>query len=157
MTAAAPEPTGPAQESQGPSPHRTMYWIIGAIAVVLAIIGLFTYNAGKDDRQAQQKAQQLSQKFEQNGLFVPEDIDVIVRSLGNDGGAVCANPAKALSRATLFDLLTNGADFVGRRPIIVDRKILLGQALILETYCPDQLEPYQDKVDELKTDDVIKN
>ena len=156
MTATAPEPTGSDYEAEQNAKHRRLLWISGGVALVLVIIGLFTYNAGADDRQAQQKAQQLSQKFEHNGLFVP-DTDVLVRSLGTDGGAVCANPAKALSRATLFDLMTNGADFVGRRPIIVDREILLGQALILQVYCPEKLNPYQDRVDDLKTDNIIKN
>jgi hypothetical protein len=38
----------------------------------------------------------------------------------------------------------------------VDRNILQGELLILETYCPDKLEPYKDKVEQLKTDDVLK-
>ncbi len=41
--------------------------------------------------------------------------------------------------------------------MIVDRRVLRGEALILETYCPDVLEEYRDKFDELKTDDVLKD
>ena len=70
---------------------------------------------------AQDKAQQLTQKFERAGLPVPEDQDIIVRSLGTDGGNVCDNPASALGRAVFNDVIANGADFVGRRPIIIDR------------------------------------
>ena len=40
--------------------------------------------------------------------------------------------------------------------MIVDRRLLLGEALILETYCPDELEPYREQIDDLKTDDTIK-
>jgi hypothetical protein len=40
--------------------------------------------------------------------------------------------------------------------VIVDRRIVLGEALILETYCPDKLEEYRDRIDELKYDDTIK-
>ena len=78
---------------------------------------------------------------------MPEDQDILVRSLGTDGGAVCDNPASALGKATLLDQITNGADFVGRRPVIVDRRILRGEALILQTYCPDKLRglPGQDR------------
>jgi hypothetical protein len=89
-------------------------------------------------------------------LTVPVDQDVFIRSLGTDGGAVCDNPASALGRATLLDQLTNGAAFVGRRPVIVDRRLLLGGALILQTYCPEKLEEFKEKTDDLKTDDVIK-
>jgi hypothetical protein len=57
----------------------------------------------------------------------------------------------------LFDQITNGADFVGRRPIIVDPRIIQGEALILGTYCPEQLQEYRDKRGDLKTDDTIKD
>jgi hypothetical protein len=152
MTATAPR--GPAPTSSGRS-NRWMYWTIAIVLVVLAVIGLITYNTAKTNQQAKDKAQSLSQKFKAAGLPVP-DQDVIIRSLGTDGGAVCANPANALGKATLNDMIMNGADFVGRRPVIVDRRILLGEALILKTYCPDKLKEYQDKINKLKTDDVVK-
>ena len=76
---------------------------------------------------------------------MPEDQDIIVESLGTDGGAVCENPANALGKAVLNDMLANGAAFVGRRPVIVDGEILLGEALILDTYCPDELPDYREE------------
>ena len=124
--------------------------------LVLVVIGLITYSGKKESQEAQQKAQQLTQKLENAGLRVPQDQDIIVRSLGSDGGAVCENPGNALGRAVLYDQLTNGADFVGRRPIIVDRDIVRGEVLILDTYCPDKLDEYQDKINELKYDDTIE-
>jgi hypothetical protein len=136
--------------------HSWMYWSIGAVVIVLTVIGLITYSGNKDDREAQQKAEQLTQKLEAAGLPVPADQDIITRSLGTDGGAVCDNPATALGKALQNDMLTNGADFVGRRPVIVDLRILKGEALILQTYCPDKLKSYQDRIDDLKTDDTIK-
>lgn len=136
---------------------RWIYWAIGGVVVVLAVIGVITYSAGKDDREAQDKAQQLAQKFQQAGLRVPDDQDVITSSLGTDGGAVCDNPLSALGKATLLDGLGNGASFVGRRPVIVDRRILVGELLILQTYCPEKVDKYKDKIDDLKVDDVIKN
>ena len=87
---------------------------------------------------------------------MPVDKDIFVRSFGNDGGAVCDNPANALGRATLPDQMTNGAGFVGRRPVIVDQRFLVGGALILEAYCPEELEEFKENTDELKTDDMIK-
>ena len=136
---------------------RVWYWAIGGVVIVLAIVGLITYSGKKEDEEAQQKAAQLTQAFQQAGLTVPVDQDVFVRSFGTDGGAVCDNPANALGRATLLDQMTNGADFVGRRPIIVDSRILVGEALILQIYCPEQLDEFKDKVADLKTDDVIKD
>lgn len=157
MTATSPEPTGPTgQAPEGDDGNRTLYWIISGVAILLAILGLITYSGKKEDQQAEQKAAQLSQSLQRAGLK-PPDQDILVRSLGSDGGAVCDNPATALGRATLFDQITNGADFVGRRPIIVDSRILVGEALILQTYCPEQLQQFRDKTEDLKTDDVIKN
>jgi hypothetical protein len=150
-------PGTPGERASGRDDIRWIYWFVGLVVVVLTVIGLITYSGEKKDQQSQQKAQELIQKFEQAGLPVPEDQDIIVRSLGADGGNVCDNPASALGRAVLFDQLTNGADFVGRRPVIVDRDVVRGEALILQTYCPDKLEEYQDKFDDLKFDDVIKD
>ena len=133
-----------------------MYWIVAAVVVVLVVVGLVAYSSAKTDKEAQQKAEQLTQKFQQAGLPVPSDLSTITRSLGTDGGAVCDNPANALGKATLNDLITNGAGFVGRRPVIIDRRILLGEALILQTYCPDKLKPYQEKLLNLKTADTVK-
>jgi hypothetical protein len=153
MAATAPTPT---EKAAGPD-QRLLFWIIGGVVVLLAIIGLITYSGQKADDEAQQKAQQLTQAFRQAGLPVPVNQDIFTRSLGTDGGAVCDNPASALGRATLLDQLVNGASTVGRRPVIVDRSILQGQALIMQVYCPDKLQEYRDKIDDLKTDDVIKD
>lgn len=83
-------------------------------------------------------------------MDVPADRPVAVRA------ALCDNPASALGKATLNDQVANGADFVGRRPVIIDRRLVLGEALILQTYCPEKLAPYQDKIHKRKTDNTVK-
>jgi hypothetical protein len=142
-----------ASESGGDD--SVLYWLIAVFVGVLMIVGLITYSGQKSDQQAQQKAQQLVTKYEQAGLPVPENLDIVIRTLCDDGGAVCDNPASALGKATLADQITNGADFVGRRPVIIDRDLLVGELLILQTYCPEHLEDYRDKIDDLKTDDTV--
>jgi hypothetical protein len=135
---------------------RTLYWLIAVFVGALTIAAIITYSGQKSNQEAQQKAQQLVTKFEQSGLPVPADIDIITRTLGDDGGAVCDNPASALGKATLVDQITNGADFVGRRPVIIDRDVLVGELLILQIYCPEHLEDYRDKIDDLKYDNTVK-
>jgi len=152
MTATASAPP----ETTTSDGNTVLYWIIGAVLIVLCVIGLITYSAQKTDQEAQQKAQELTQKFRAAGLPVPVDQEIITRQLGADGGAVCHDPASALRRAIYFDQITNGADFVGRRPVTGDRRILQGQVLIMQTYCPSQIEAFKDKV-KLKTDDTIKS
>jgi putative glutamate/gamma-aminobutyrate antiporter len=153
---AEPPAAAKPEDSEPGRGHRWLLWVTGGVVVVLVGVGLATYSGKKDTAEAQQKAQELTQRFQQAGLPVPQDQDIIVKSLGNDGGAVCDNPANALGKAIQNDLLTNGADFVGRRPVIVDRRILLGEALILDTYCPEKLQDYRDRINELKTDATIK-
>jgi hypothetical protein len=153
MTTMAPAPTP--QDTGGG--NRTMYWIVGGVALMLVVIGLFTYSAHENNEEAQALAAELTQKLEAAGLRTPEDQDVFVQTLGTDGGAVCDNPADALGRALLIDQLGNGASFIGRRPVIADRRAVLGQALIMETYCPEELEEFRQNFDDLKYDDVINN
>jgi hypothetical protein len=153
MTAVPPVSGPPADSDPG---MRWIYWAIGGLVLILCIIGLFTYSAGQENERAEQLAAELTQKIEAAGYTAP-DQDILVRSLGDDGGAVCDDPAGALRVAILHDQISNGADFVGRRPVIVDNRIIAGEALILQTYCPDELQEFRDKYDDLKFDDTIKD
>jgi len=152
-----PPPAPPEPVDTGPSAwHRWIRWTVLAGVIVLVVIGLITFNSEKKDQQSVAKAQELTQKLQAAGLGVPANQDTIIKALGTDGGAVCENPLSALGRANLFAQLTNGASFVGQRPVIVDRRVLQGEALILQTYCPEKVQKFQNKVDDLKTDSVIK-
>ena len=152
MTAVPPVSGAPAPSDPG---MRWINWVIAGIALVLCIAGLLAFSAGKENERAQQLAAELTQKIEAAGYTAP-DQDILVRSLGDDGGAVCDDPAGALRVAILHDQITNGADFVGRRPIIGDKRVLAGELLILETYCPDELPGFRDKFDDLKFDDTTE-
>ena len=147
-------PSRPSAEQPSDTGDRVIFWIIGGAVLVLCIIGVLTYSTNRENEQAEQLAVELTQKLEAAGYTAP-DQEILVRSLGDDGGAVCDNPANALGRAILLDSLANGASFVGRRPVIADRRVIAGGALILETYCPEELQEFRDKFDDLKFDDTI--
>jgi hypothetical protein len=153
MTAVPPISGPPADSDPG---MRWIYWVIGGLVLILCVIGLITYNTNKESERAVQLAAELTQKLEAAGYTAP-DQDILVRSLGDDGGAVCDDPAGALRVAILHDQISNGADFVGRRPVIVDNRVIVGEALILQTYCPDELQKFRDKFNDLKFDDTIKD
>ena len=143
-------------ESQAP---RERSWIFGTVCVVLVLVflgSLIAYNAAQGTAEAQDKADELIAALEGAGARAP-DRDQIVRVLGEDGGATCADPNEALSRATLLSLLANGATGPGARPVIADSRVFKGQLLIIEIYCPDELEDFQEFVDDLKTDDVASS
>jgi hypothetical protein len=80
-----------------------------------------------------------------------------VRVLGDDGGATCTDPNKALNRAILLSQLANGAGGPGTRPVIADSRVVKGQLLIIEVYCPDQLADFKKFVEDFKTGDVAGN
>ena len=136
---------------------RMLTWVLGGVLLLLVVIGLISYSSNARTAEAEQKAAELTQKLEAAGLRAPVTDDIFIRTFGTDGGAVCENPGNALGRATLFSLFTNGASHVGQRPVIVDRRLIQGQILIMETYCPDKLQDFREEVEDLKFDDTLKS
>ncbi|MGW3283675.1 hypothetical protein ACWDR3_03385 [Streptomyces sp. NPDC001002] len=137
------------------SEHKWIY--VGAVVLLvgLMIAGIVQYNNVKSDNEAAKKANRLADAAEDAGYPRP-DTGVIERSLGTDGGLVCKDPASALKSAQWKTNISNGAAFVGQRPIIGDAKALRAEAKILEIYCPDKVDKIKDKLDDLKTDDTVR-
>jgi Tfp pilus assembly protein FimT len=133
---------------------RSVTYIVSVILLVaLTVIGLITFRAARETDRAAEKADQLTSEIEAAGGTAPSR-EQIMRVLGDDGGAVCANPNEALSRATFLGMLMNGASGPGARPVIADNRVLQGQLLIIEVYCPDELAEFQQFVDSLETADL---
>lgn len=40
--------------------------------------------------------------------------------------------------------------------MIVDPRILVGEAFVVQIYCPDKLQPYVDKIEKLKLRHTVK-
>jgi hypothetical protein len=134
---------------------RITYIVVGTVVVVLLIAALVSYRSDKATDTANQKAAQLQSELQAEGLRVPST-DMLVRVLGDDGGATCADPNEALQRGVLYGMLTNGAGGPGIRPIITDKRLVRGQLLIIKVYCPQYLEDFTEFVDDLKSADVVK-
>jgi len=133
---------------------RSVTYIVSVILLVaLTVIGLITFRGARETERAGEKADQLTQEIEAAGGTAPSR-EQIMRVLGDDGGAVCANPNEALSRATFLGMLMNGASGPGARPVIADNQVVQGQLLIVEVYCPDELDEFQQFVDGLETADL---
>ena len=75
--------------------------------------------------------------------------------LGNDGGAVCEDPNGALARATLLSQLSTGASGPGATADHLRQPGRPGSAAIIKVYCPDELDEFQEFVDDLKLDDDV--
>ena len=146
--------SGPSsQESQSPRERTWIYVVSCVILAALAVWAVLAFSAVRESVRAQDKADELIVALQDAGLGTPERAQ-IVRVLGEDGGATCSNPNEALSKATLLALLTNGATGPGERPVIADSRAVQGQLVIIEVYCPEELEEFQVFIDDLKTDDV---
>ena len=143
-------------ETETPRERMWIYFTAGVVLLLLTVWAVFAFSSARENNRAEEKADQLITALADAGARTP-DKDQIVRVLGDDGGATCANPNKALSRATLLSLLANGATGPGARPVIADSRAVQGQLLIIKIYCPKQLEDFQDFVDDLKTDDVASD
>ena len=141
-------------EQQSPRERSWIYITSCVILGALALGAVLAFSSARETQRATEKADELIAALEDADARTP-DRDQIVRVLGDDGGATCNNPNKALSRATLLTLLANGATGPGARPVIADSRAVQGQLLIIEVYCPDELEDFKSYISDLKYDDVV--
>lgn len=134
--------------------QRFTLYIVAAVAVAaLMVAGLIVYRSAKSTPKASAKADQLIAALQQAGVRTPSR-NQIVRVLGEDGGPVCANPTQALNKAILLAQLANGAGGPGTRPVIADSRILKGELLVIQIYCPGQLPAFQQLVSKLESANV---
>ena len=122
-------------DSRTPRNQMILYVVVGVVFLLLAGIALASFHSARESQRAQEKAAQLTTELGAAGLRTPTT-DQIVQVLGDDGGAVCADPGNSLRRGVLYGLITNGAAGPGQRPIIADKRIVQGQLLIMKVYCP---------------------
>ncbi len=134
--------------------RRITFLVLAVIFTILMAVALGVFRSARDSASSRAKADQLATSFTKAGLPEP-DRDQIIRTLGEDGGAVCAEPDAALKRAVLNGLLVNGAGGPGQRPVLADRKALQGEALIIQTYCPEELPAFTEYVANLDLSDGV--
>lgn len=142
------------QTEQQPRRERSvLYIVVVVVLVILAVIAFIMFRTARQTAQAEEKAQELIQALEDAGATSTPSVEMISRVLGDDGDMVCADPNGALNRASLLSLLSNGAGGPGIRPVIAESRAVQGVLLIVQVYCPDDLENFQEFVDSLETVD----
>jgi Tfp pilus assembly protein FimT len=130
---------------------RSVIYIVSMILLVLfAVTALVMFRHARETQQSLAKADQLIAEINAAGGTAPTR-EQIARVLGDDGGAVCANPNDALSRAIFHSQLTNGATGPGSRPVIANDRVANGELAIIKIYCPDKLADFQQFIDGLNT------
>ncbi|MGW2305614.1 hypothetical protein [Streptomyces sp. NPDC001809] len=137
------------------SEHKWIYWGAIVILVGLVVTGIVRYEAVKTNNETASKAGQLQEALVKAGYPSP-DTDTVERVLGTDGGPVCDDPGNALKTALWKIQQANGATGPGMRPVITDSKAVQAERIVLQVYCPDQVDDFDDAVDDLRTDDTVR-
>ena len=140
-----------ANETQSTRERGVIGTVVLVFLVALAVVATILFIGNRQGERDLDRAQQLLDSFAEAGISVPFTADQVARVLGDDGGATCADPNSALARSTLLAGLSNGAGGPGLRPTLVESRLFQGQLLIIQTYCPDEAEDFQQFVDSLNT------
>src|SRR4051812_20156986 len=128
-----------------------LYVVAMVLLILLALVGFLSFKTARDTPQAVGKATPLTPELTAAGAHLTATPQEIARVLGEDGGAVCADPNSALRRAVFYDSIANGAGGPGMRPVITDKRLLKGQLAIIKVSCPNELKDFQRFVDSLQT------
>ncbi|MFF2302116.1 hypothetical protein ACFVVP_06360 [Streptomyces sp. NPDC058128] len=137
------------------SEHKWVYWGAIVILVGLVIAGIVRYQAVKTNNETASKANQLRDQLVKAGYPAP-DTETLERVLGTDGGPVCDDPGSALKTALWKIQQGNGATGPGMRPVITDSKAVEVERIVLQVYCPDEVDDFEDSLNDLKTDDTVR-
>ncbi|MGU3643398.1 hypothetical protein ACLBXX_00400 [Microbacterium sp. C23T] len=140
-------------ETQSKRERSVIATVAIIVLVALAVIATIMFVGARQQAKDVDKAQELLDAFADAGIAVSFTPEQVASVLGDDGGATCADPNSALARSTLLAGLSNGAGGPGLRPTLVESRLLQGQLLIIQTYCPDEAKEFQEFVDSLNTVD----
>jgi hypothetical protein len=133
----------------------TSYIVLGVIFLFLVAIALFTFRTAKDNQLAGQKADQLIAELTAQGIK-PPDKDLITRTLGSDGGAICVDPANALKQGIERSSSANGAGGPGLRPVFIAKRMVEAELAAINIYCPEHAAEFTEYINSHTYADTIK-
>ena len=136
--------------------HRDVLWAIAALLVILAVVLVLVYKPAPNNSLAQAKAHRVEALYASHGLTVPVDDKTLISILGTNGGSVCASPTSALTKAMQDLSLANGGATVGIRPIRESSRVVEGEQIILQVYCPKQVPAFNKYVNAKRYDAVTR-
>ena len=135
--------TQPSRRERG-----VIYIVVAVVLVILAVIALSLFRTRPRRTEAAEREGRPARSRRSSRRAGGALRDQIVRSLGDDGGAVCANPGRRSDAGDSSDgLLTNGAGGPGKRPVIAENKVLQGQLADHRGVLPGGAAKFQEFVD----------
>lgn len=148
----------PTQLQRGPiDQHASDDHLIGwglLLAVAASMLALvLVYDPPSQTPAATELAQRLVASMDAAGMDTP-DPDVVARTYGTDGGAVCRTAGDDLAQA-LFNLNHARTGEVTGRPNLVDPRVIQYQRIMIQTYCPARLGSFEESVSGLRTQRVL--
>jgi hypothetical protein len=135
--------------------ERSIYWLVGGALGVLLIVMLVGWNYDRQNEEADAKAAELIDAYEQAGLRAP-DQDQIARTLGDDGGQVCKTADSELVQGYWkLRLMIGGEYYV--RPVRLDGRVRTGLSLVVDVYCPEKRPDIVEMFEGWDFDDVVRD
>jgi hypothetical protein len=129
--------------------NRVRLLVAVLVAVLLAGCGP-TSESESSSSEAEKLAKQLQSTLKSEDLPVPST-DVLTSLYGDDGGVSCENVDGRAHRAGLDSF---GAPAIGRR-VVMDPKVLAYDRAVISTYCPEELDAFEDAVQDLELEETI--
>jgi len=100
-------------------------------------------------------AQALAAQFDENlaAAGLPAvDIATATALYGTDGGVSCENVGELQHELSLSQFGNNSGNL---RRVVLDPTLVEYDLVVIETYCPDQVDAFQEVIDELKQEETI--
>lgn len=119
---------------------RYIYWIVGGLVGILLIVMLSTWRHAGPTPAAEAKAAELTQAYRAAGLPQYATAEQAADIFGEDGGEVCQIAGSETLQGYLKTRLGVGGEFYFR-PTSPNPQTLKRMLVIVQTYCPDKLEP----------------
>ena len=126
--------------------HARTRILIAATTALVVLTTACSSTSDEDEATEQALAEQLVNAAHTAGVAPRLTVDVAESLYGTDAPSVCDTFDDGLSTAEQNLLLGNPAH--GRRKKITDDAVTYGR-IVVDTYCPDNLEAYNDVVDDL--------
>ena len=135
--------------------ERTIYWLVAGFLGVLLIAMLVGWNYDRQNDEADAKAAQLIAAYEAAGLRAP-DQEQVARTLGDDGGQVCATADSELVQGYWKLRLMVGGEFY-TRAVRLDGRVREGLSLVVDVYCPEKRPDIEDLFEDWDFDDTVRD